>query len=38
LESSAPGRTVMRIVLPRVLKHATVGDGQAADASPHVSM
>jgi signal transduction histidine kinase len=37
LESSAPGRTVMRIVLPRVLKHAAVGDGQAADASPHVS-
>jgi len=38
LESSAPGRTVMRIVLPRVLKHAPVSDGQAADASPHVSM
>jgi signal transduction histidine kinase len=37
LESSAPGRTVMRIVLPRVLKHTPVGDPHAADASPHVS-
>jgi signal transduction histidine kinase len=38
LESSAPGRTVMRIVLPRMLKQAPVGDVQAADASPHFSM
>ncbi len=38
LESSAPGRTVMRIMLPRVLKKAAVGNGQAADASRHFSM
>jgi len=35
LESSAPGRTVMQIILPRVLKKAPVGNGQAADASGH---
>ena len=38
LESSAPGRTVMHIVLPQVLKKAAVGNGQAADASRHFSM
>jgi len=38
LESSVPGRTVMHIVLPRVLKKAAVGNGQAADASRHFSM
>ena len=38
LESSAPGRTVMQIVLPRVLKKAAVGNGQAADASRHFSI
>jgi signal transduction histidine kinase len=38
LESSAPGHTVMRIALPRVLKKAPVGNGQAADASRHFSM
>src|SRR5271166_4065692 len=37
LESSAPGRTVMQIVVPRVLKQAGVGNGQAADASRHFS-
>ena len=37
LESSAPGRTVMHIVLPRVFKQAGVGNGQAADASRHFS-
>ena len=38
LESSGPGRTVMQILLPRVLKKAAVGNGQAADASRHYSM
>jgi signal transduction histidine kinase len=38
LESSAPGRTVMQIVLPRMLKKAAVGNGQAADASRHFSI
>jgi signal transduction histidine kinase len=38
LESSAPGRTVMRIVLPRVLRQASLENGQAADASSHVSL
>jgi signal transduction histidine kinase len=38
LESSVPGRTVMRIMLPRLLKKAAVGNGQAADASRHYSM
>lgn len=37
LESSAPGRTVMHIVLPRVFKQAGVGNGQAADTSRHFS-
>ena len=37
LESSVPGRTVMQIVLPRMLK-AAVGNGQAADASRHFSI
>jgi signal transduction histidine kinase len=37
LESSAPGRTVMFIVLPPVLK-AAVGNTEAADASRHFSM
>jgi signal transduction histidine kinase len=38
LESSVPGRTVMRIVLPRVHKQLPVGDLHAADASPHFSL
>jgi len=38
LESSVPGRTVMKIVLPRVLKKAASGNGQEADASRHFSM
>ncbi len=38
LESSVPGRTVMKIVLPRVLKQAASGNGQAANASRHFSM
>jgi signal transduction histidine kinase len=38
LESSAPGRTVMKIVLPRVVKQASSGTGQAANASRHFSM
>lgn len=37
LESSAPGRTVMRIVLHRTLKHDPLADRQSADA-PHFSM
>jgi signal transduction histidine kinase len=38
LESSAPGRTVMQIVLLRTLNQAAMGNGQAADASRHFSM
>ena len=38
VESSAPGCTVLRIVLPRVLKKAPVGSVPAADASRHVNM
>jgi len=38
LESSAPGRTVMQIILPRVPSKPVVEDGQAADASRHFSM
>jgi len=38
LESSAPGCTVMKIVLARVLKQAAGGNAQAADASRHFSM
>ncbi len=33
LESSMPGRTVMRIVLPRVLQKAAVANGHSAGAS-----
>jgi signal transduction histidine kinase len=33
LESSTPGRTVMRIVLPRVCQKTAVGNGRAAGAS-----
>jgi signal transduction histidine kinase len=33
LESSMPGRTVMRIVLPRVVQKAAVANGQSAGAS-----
>ena len=32
LESSAPGRTVMRIVLPRVCRKTVIGHGVPADA------
>jgi len=38
VESSAPGRTVMRIVLPRVLKKAPVGNAPAVEASRHFHM
>ncbi len=38
LESSAPGRTVMQIMLPRMLKKPDVGNGHTADASRHFSM
>jgi signal transduction histidine kinase len=38
LESSVPGRTVMKIVLPRVLKQTAGGNDQAANASRHFSM
>ncbi len=38
LESSAPGHTVMQILLPKLLKKAAVGNGQTTDASRHFSM
>jgi len=38
LESSVPGRTVMQIELPRMLKHAPTADSKTANASRPVSM
>ena len=38
MESSVPGRTVMRVLLPKVLRKAPVGNGQPTDASHHLSL